>query len=147
MTHTHDEHPSGAEQLLRAAALRVTGPRVATLRAVRDHAHADTETVIRAVREQLPAVSHQAVYDSLAALTEAGIVRRIQPSGSVALYESRVGDNHHHLVCRSCGLVVDVACEHGTAPCMAPSDDAGFVIDEAEVIFWGLCADCRPAAA
>ena len=141
------EHPEGAEQLLRAAALRVTGPRVATLQAVRGNAHADTESVIRAAREQLPSVSHQAVYDSLAALTEAGIVRRIQPSGRVALYESRVGDNHHHLVCRSCGLVVDVACVHGTAPCMAPNDDAGFSIDEAEVIFWGLCADCRPSAA
>jgi len=148
VSHEHDEHRAGAEQVLRSADLRVTGPRIATLAAVRGNAHADTETVIRAVRETLPSVSHQAVYDSLSALTQAGIIRRIQPSGSVALYESRVGDNHHHLVCRSCGRVVDVACEHGAPPpCMTPTDRHGFAIDEAEVVYWGLCADCQPAAA
>ncbi|GAA1734704.1 Fur family transcriptional regulator [Microbacterium paludicola] len=143
MTHSPDAHASGVEQALRAAALRVTAPRVATLDAVGRHAHADTDTVIRAVREQLPAVSHQAVYDSLHALTEAGLVRRIQPHGMVARYESRVGDNHHHLVCRSCDLIVDVACQHGAAPCMMPADPRGFAVDEAELIFWGLCPDCQ----
>ncbi|WP_309068141.1 Fur family transcriptional regulator [Microbacterium sp.] len=146
MTSHHEASASHAEQALRAAALRVTSPRVATLEAVHRHAHADTDTVIRAVREQLPAVSHQAVYDSLHALTEAGLVRRIQPHGLVARYESRVGDNHHHLVCRSCDLIVDVACQHGAAPCMMPADPRGFAIDEAELIFWGLCPDCQAAA-
>jgi Fur family ferric uptake transcriptional regulator len=144
--HSHDADASAAEQALRDAALRVTAPRVATLEAVRAHAHADTETVIRSVRERLPAVSHQAVYDSLHALTEAGLMRRIQPHGLVARYEARVGDNHHHLVCRSCDLIIDVACVHGEAPCMAPADPRGFVIDEAELIFWGLCPDCRARA-
>ncbi|GAA3655419.1 Fur family transcriptional regulator [Microbacterium marinilacus] len=143
MTHSHDAHPAGAEQALRGASLRVTAPRLATLEAVRHLAHADTDTVIRTVREQLPAVSHQAVYDSLAALSEAGLVRRIQPHGMVARYESRVGDNHHHLVCRECGLIIDIPCVHGAAPCMQPDDAHGFAIDEAELIFWGLCASCR----
>lgn len=147
MTHPHDAHPSGVEPALRAAGLRVTAPRVTTLEAVREHAHADTDTVIRAVREQLPAVSHQAVYDSLHALTEAGLLRRIQPHGHVARYESRVGDNHHHLVCRSCDRIVDVACQHGAAPCMMPADPRGFAIDEAELIFWGICPDCQAASA
>jgi Fe2+ or Zn2+ uptake regulation protein len=131
---------------LRAAALRVTRPRLAVLRAVNDHPHADTESIIRAARERLAEVSHQTVYDALNALTAAGLVRRIQPAGSVARYESRVGDNHHHVVCRSCGVVADVDCAAGEAPCLTPSDDqgllAGFAIDEAEVIYWGLCADC-----
>jgi Fur family ferric uptake transcriptional regulator len=102
---------------------------VATLEAVFAHPHADTETVIGAVREGLPEVSHQAVYDSLATLTTAGLIRRIQPSGSVSRYESRVGDNHHHLVCRACGRVADVDCAVGEAPCLDASDDQGFVID------------------
>lgn len=143
---TPDAHAAAAERALRTASLRVTGPRVATLDAVRAHAHADTDTVIRAVREQLPAVSHQAVYDSLATLTQAGLVRRIQPHGMVARYESRVGDNHHHLVCRSCDLIVDVECVHGQAPCIEPADPRGFAIDEAELIFWGLCPECRARA-
>ncbi|GAB3284361.1 transcriptional repressor [Microbacterium sp. MEC084] len=133
------------EEALRAASLRVTAPRLATLEAVQTAAHADTDTVIRVVREKLPAVSHQAVYDSLHALTRAGLVRRIQPHGMVARYESRVGDNHHHLVCRSCGLIVDVDCAVGSAPCAVPADDHGFAIDEAEFIFWGLCASCQAA--
>ena len=117
--------------------------------AVYAHPHADTESIIRAVRADLPDVSHQAVYDSLSTLTTAGLVRKIQPSGSVARYESRVGDNHHHVVCRSCGVIADVDCAVGEAPCLTASDDegslAGFEIDEAEVIYWGLCPDCAAA--
>jgi Fur family ferric uptake transcriptional regulator len=120
----------------------VTRPRLAVLAAVYDHPHADTETIIGIAREQLGAVSRQAVYDVLRALTEAGLVRRIEPPGSVARYESRVGDNHHHVVCRSCGVIADVDCSVGDAPCLQPSDDHGFAIDEAEVVYWGLCPDC-----
>jgi Fur family transcriptional regulator, stress-responsive regulator len=130
------------QELLRGAALRVTRPRVAVLSAVYAHPHADTDSLIGAVRNELPEVSHQAVYDSLHTLTAAGLVRRIQPLGSVARYESRVGDNHHHAVCRSCGAITDVDCAVGHAPCLTASEDHGFVIDEAEVIYWGLCADC-----
>ena len=130
------------QELLRGAALRVTRPRVAVLTAVYAHPHADTDSLIGAVRNELPDVSHQAVYDSLHTLTAAGLVRRIQPLGSVARYESRVGDNHHHAVCRSCGAIADVDCAVGHAPCLTASEDHGFVIDEAEVIYWGLCADC-----
>jgi Fur family ferric uptake transcriptional regulator len=128
--------------LLREASLRVTRPRVAVLTAVYGNPHADTDSIIGAVRNELPEVSHQAVYDSLHTLTAAGLVRRIQPLGSVARYESRVGDNHHHAVCRSCGAIADVDCAVGHAPCLTASEDHGFVIDEAEVIYWGLCADC-----
>ncbi len=131
---------------LRMADLRVTRPRVAVLEAVHFHPHADTETILSAVRGALPDVSRQAVYDVLNALTTAGLLRRIQPSGMVARYESRVGDNHHHVVCRSCGVITDVDCAVGDAPCLTPSDDDnaldGFVLDEAEVIYWGLCLDC-----
>jgi len=130
-----------AEQL-RMADLRVTRPRLAVLEAVHAHPHADTETIFGAVRTGLPDVSRQAVYDVLHALTTAGLVRRIQPSGSVARYESRVGDNHHHVVCRSCGTIADVDCAVGEAPCLTPSDHNGFLLDEAEVIYWGLCPDC-----
>jgi Fe2+ or Zn2+ uptake regulation protein len=130
------------EGLLRGASLRVTRPRVAVLGAVYAHAHADTETIIGAVRNDVPEVSHQAVYDVLRVLTETGLVRRIQPHGLVARYESRVGDNHHHVVCRSCGVIADVDCAVGHAPCLTASDEHGFVIDEAEVIYWGLCSDC-----
>ncbi|CND63926.1 ferric uptake regulation protein [Mycobacterium tuberculosis] len=128
--------------MLRGAALRVTRPRLAVLRAVHGHPHADTDSLIGAVREELPKVSHQAVYDSLRVLTAAGLVRRIQPSGSVARYESRTGDNHHHVVCRSCGAIADVDCAVGEAPCLTASDDSGFSIEEAEVVYWGLCPDC-----
>ncbi|APE14920.1 Fur family transcriptional regulator [Mycolicibacterium pallens] len=127
---------------LRAAQLRVTRPRIAVLDAVHSHPHADTDTIFGAVRTGLPDVSRQAVYDVLAALTAAGLVRRIQPSGSVARYEARVGDNHHHMVCRSCGVIGDVDCAVGDAPCLTPSEHNGFVLDEAEVIYWGLCPDC-----
>ncbi len=131
-----------AIELLRGADLRVTRPRLAVLAAVRDHPHADTDALLGAVRRTLPEVSRQAVYDVLAALTTAGLIRRIQPSGSVARYESRVGDNHHHIVCRTCGVIGDVDCAVGTVPCLTPADDNGFRIDEAEVIYWGKCPDC-----
>jgi Fur family ferric uptake transcriptional regulator len=130
------------EHLLRVADLRVTRPRVAVLTAVYENPHADTDSIIGVAREDLGEVSHQAVYDVLRALTTAGLVRRIEPAGSVARYESRVGDNHHHIVCRSCGAVADVDCAVGTTPCLTASDDRGFAIDEAEVIYWGLCSDC-----
>jgi Fur family ferric uptake transcriptional regulator len=130
--------------LLRGAALRVTRPRLAVLSAVYDRPHADTDSIIGAVRADLGDVSHQAVYDVLRALTTAGLVRRIQPSGSVARYESRIGDNHHHVVCRSCGVIADVDCAVGSTPCLTAADDRGFEIDEAEVVYWGLCPDCSP---
>ncbi len=133
---------SGFAEQLRNADLRVTRPRIAVLEAVDAHPHADTDTVFGAVRVALPDVSRQAVYDVLAALTAAGLVRRIQPSGSVARYESRVGDNHHHMVCRSCGAISDIDCSVGAAPCLAPAADHGFLVDEAEVIYWGRCPDC-----
>ncbi|MBB2948312.1 Fur family ferric uptake transcriptional regulator [Actinoplanes lutulentus] len=130
------------EAQLRAVSLRVTRPRLAVLAALRDHPHIDTDAVIALVRADLPAVSHQAVYDVLRALTDAGLVRRIQPAGAIAHYESRVGDNHHHVVCRSCGAIADVDCAVGHAPCLTASDDHGFVIDEAEVVYWGVCPSC-----
>ena len=130
------------EHLLRSADLRVTRPRLAVLRAVRRHPHADTGNLLAAVRTEEPSVSHQAVYDVLGALSDAGLVRRIQPAGSVARYELRVGDNHHHVVCRSCGTVADVDCAVGVRPCLDASDTHGFVIDEAEVTYWGTCSDC-----
>jgi Fur family ferric uptake transcriptional regulator len=134
------------ELMLRGASLRVTRPRVAVLAAVHDHPHADTSSIIDHVRQDLGDVSHQTVYDVLAALTAAGLARCIHPPGSVARYESRVGDNHHHLVCRSCGAISDVDCAVGAAPCLTAADDHGYVLDEAEVIFRGLCAGCSAAA-
>jgi Fe2+ or Zn2+ uptake regulation protein len=133
------------ERLLRGAALRVTRPRVAVLTAVHARPHADTDSILGAVRADLGEVSHQAVYDVLKVLTTAGLVRRIQPAGHVARYESRVGDNHHHVVCRSCGVIADADCAVGSAPCLTASDDHGFTIDEAEVIYWGQCSDCSTA--
>lgn len=127
---------------LRGAHLRVTKPRLAVLDAVAGHPHADTDTIFAAVRDELPEVSRQAVYDVLAALTAAQLLRRIQPSGSVARYETRVGDNHHHIVCRGCSVITDVDCAVEYTPCLAASDDNGFVLDEAEVIYWGYCPDC-----
>jgi len=131
------------ERMLRGAALRVTRPRLAVLSAVHDLPHADTDSIINAVRKTLPDVSHQAVYDVLRALTNAGLLRRIQPLGSVARYEARVGDNHHHVVCRMCGAIADVDCAVGEKPCLTAVDDAGYEIDEAEVIYWGRCPKCR----
>jgi Fur family transcriptional regulator, stress-responsive regulator len=136
------------EQLLRGADLRVTRPRVAVLTAVYDHPHADTDSIIGVAREDLGEVSTQAVYDVLRALTTAGLVRCIKPAGSVARYESRVGDNHHHVVCRSCGAISDVDCAVGDSPCLSASDDHGYSIDEAEVVYWGVCPTCSaPQAA
>ena len=133
---------SDLQQMLRDADLRVTRPRLAVLGAVHTLPHADTDALIGAARRELPDVSHQAVYDVLRALTNAGLVRRIQPAGSVARYEARVGDNHHPLVCRSCGSITDVDCAVGEAPCLTAADDNGFVIEQAEVVYWGLCPTC-----
>ena len=135
--------------MLRRADLRVTRPRVAVLSAVHDHPHADTDSIIGIVRAGLGGVSHQAVYDVLRALTAAGLLRRIEPPGSVARYEARVGDNHHHVVCRSCGAIADVDCAVGEAPCLTAADGHGYAIDEAEVVYRGICPACssRPASA
>jgi Fur family ferric uptake transcriptional regulator len=133
------------ERMLRGASLRVTRPRVAVLTAVYANPHADTDSIIGVVRADLGEVSHQAIYDVLRALTAARLVRRIEPAGSVARYESRVGDNHHHVVCRSCGVIADADCAVGEAPCLTASNDHGFAIEEAEVIYWGLCPDCSTA--
>lgn len=127
---------------LRRAALRVTRQRLAVLDAVEDHPHADTDTVLQLVRTELATVSHQAVYDCLRVLTDAGLLRRIQPAGSVARYETRTGDNHHHLVCRSCGVVADVDCAVGAAPCLTPPHGHAFAISEAEITYWGVCSSC-----
>jgi Fur family ferric uptake transcriptional regulator len=131
------------EDLLRGADLRVTRPRIAVLTAVYESPHVDTYSIIDTVRGDLGNVSKQAVYDVLNALTDAGLLRRIEPAGSVARYESRVGDNHHHVVCRSCGAIEDVDCAVGDAPCLAASDARGYEIEEAEVVYWGLCPTCR----
>ena len=135
------------ERVLRAAGLRVTRPRLAVLDAVHAHPHVDTETLIGAARARLGAVSHQAVYDVLRILTDRGLVRRIQPQGSVARYEARVGDNHYHLVCRSCGAIGDVDSATGEAPCLTPPGDEGFLVDTAEVIYWGRCRSCATSPA
>jgi Fur family transcriptional regulator, stress-responsive regulator len=131
--------------MLRGAGLRVTRPRLAVLSAVHDHPHADTDSIITAVRQEIGQVSHQAVYDVLHALTAAGLVRRFQPSGSVARYEARVRDNHHHVVCRSCGAIADVDGAVGDALCLTPPDGSGYEINDAEVIYWGRCPDCVAA--
>ena len=136
--------PSIAEEL-RGAGLRVTAGRVALLEAVRNGDHLDVEAIASRVRDRVGHVSLQAVYEALHALTAAGLIRRIEPAGSPARYEGRVMDNHHHVVCRSCGVVADVDCATGEAPCLTASDDHGFSIDEAEVVYWGLCPDCSTA--
>jgi len=133
------------EQCLRDAGLRVTKQRTAVLCAVIDQPHSDTNSIIDAARRIVPDVSHQAVYDVLRALTSAGLLRCIEPAGSVARYEARTGDNHHHLVCRTCGAIVDVDCAIGHPPCLAPADHHGFVIDEAEIVYWGSCPACASA--
>lgn len=129
--------------LLREHGLQVTAQRLAVLRAVTERPHSTTDDVIEAVRSEIGSVSRQAVYDALRTLTERSLIRRVQPAGSAALYDPRVGDNHHHLVCRSCGKTVDVDCAVGEAPCLEAAADCGFEIDEAEVIYWGKCAKCR----
>lgn len=130
-------------ELLREHGMQVTAQRIAVLRGVSDRPHATADDIEAAVREQIGAVSRQAVYDALGILTDKGLIRRIQPAGSPARYEDRIADNHHHIVCRRCGLTVDVDCAVGSAPCLDPSDDHGFAIDEAEVIHWGHCPDCQ----
>ncbi|MGC1287292.1 MAG: Fur family transcriptional regulator [Streptosporangiaceae bacterium] len=136
--------PSIAEEL-RGAGLRVTAARVALLETVRSGDHLDAEAIATGVRDRVGHVSLQAVYEALHALAAAGLVRRIEPAGSPTRYEGRVMDNHHHVVCRSCGVVADVDCATGEAPCLTASDDHGFSIDEAEVVYWGLCPDCSIA--
>jgi Fur family ferric uptake transcriptional regulator len=132
----------GAVQL-RGRGLRVTAQRLAVLRAVPEGQHVTADAVAQSARAEVGAISLQAVYDALNALVEAGLVRRIQPAGSPALFEPRVGDNHHHVVCRTCGQVRDVDCHDGAAPCLTPGDDRGFLIEEAEVVYWGRCPHCQ----
>jgi Fe2+ or Zn2+ uptake regulation protein len=138
---TSSQTPATAEEL-RGAGLRVTAARAALLETVRSGDHLDAEEVASGVRDRVGHVSLQAVYDALNALTAAGLIRRLEPAGSPARFEGRVGDNHHHVVCRSCGVVADVDCAVGEAPCLTPSDDHGFSIGEAEVVYWGLCPGC-----
>jgi Fe2+ or Zn2+ uptake regulation protein len=130
---------------LRGAGLRVTAPRVAVLKALAAEPHSTADDIAGHVRGELGSVSTQAVYDVLRACVGVGLVRRIEPAGSSALYETRTGDNHHHLVCRVCGRVTDVDCVVGASPCLEPSDLGGFDVDEAEVVFWGTCVECRAA--
>jgi Fur family ferric uptake transcriptional regulator len=141
---TASQTPTTAEEL-RGAGLRVTAARVALLETVQDGGHPGVEAIASGVRDRVGHISLQAVYEALHALTAAGLLRRIEPADGPPRYERRVGDNHHHVVCRSCGTVADVDCAVGAAPCLTPSDDHGFVIDEAEVIFWGLCPACSTA--
>jgi Fe2+ or Zn2+ uptake regulation protein len=132
--------------LLRRHGVQVTAQRLAVLRAVADRPHSTAADIDRAVRAEIGSVSLQAVYDALGTLTEEGIVRRIQPAGSPARYEDRVGDNHHHVICRGCGRMVDTDCAAGYSPCLTAADDSGYEIDEAEVIYWGRCPECRTPA-
>lgn len=130
--------------LLHKANLRLTSPRLAVLEVLEHEGkHQDAEFIISAARQRLGSLSRQAVYDNLNALVAAGIIRRIEPAGRPALYETRVGDNHHHLICRRCHATVDIDCAMGAAPCLQPSDHHGFVIDEAEVVYWGICPSCQ----
>ena len=138
--------PTTPSDLLRQHGLQVTAQRLAVLRAVSDRPHSTADDVAEAVRAEIGAISRQAVYDALGILADKGLVRRIQPAGSPARYEDRVGDNHHHVVCRACGRTVDVDCTLGATPCLSAADDTGYEIDEAEVIFWGRCPACRQAA-
>jgi Fur family ferric uptake transcriptional regulator len=131
------------EQTIHAAGLKVTAGRLAVFSALASAAHADAETILRAISPELPGTSIQSVHNVLRDLTEAGLIRKISPAGSASLYERRIGDNHHHAVCVSCGRVVDVDCVIGEAPCLTPSDSSGFTIESAEVTFWGRCEDCR----
>jgi len=128
--------------LLRERGIQVTAQRLAVLRAVAVQPHVTADAVAEVVRTEIGAISLQSVYDALALLVSEGLIRRIQPSGSAALFEDRVGDNHHHLICRDCGRVVDVDCTAGAAPCLTPAEDSGYEIDEAEVAYWGRCPDC-----
>ncbi|HET9442578.1 MAG TPA: Fur family transcriptional regulator [Acidimicrobiales bacterium] len=136
-----------ADALLRRHGLQVTAQRLAVLRAVSNRPHSTADDVDKVVRAGIGAISRQAVYDALGVLTDKGILRRIQPAGSPARYENRVGDNHHHVICRACGRMVDVDCAVGDTPCLTAADDAGYEIDEAEVVYWGRCPECVAAAA
>lgn len=138
--------PDRPAELLREHGLQVTAQRLAVLRAVSGHAHGTADDVAEVVRSEIGTISRQAVYDALGALVEKGLVRRIQPARSPARYEARVDDNHHHLICRGCGRIVDVDCAVGETPCLHAADDHGYEIDEAEVIYWGRCSTCREAA-
>ena len=135
-------HSTPHEQL-REAGLRVTEGRLALLRSIELAPHSDADTLWRMMRAQLPTTSVQSVHNVLGDLTAAGLLRRIEPAGSAALYERRIGDNHHHVVCSSCGAVADIDCLHGDAPCLTPGDTAGYSIQHAEVTFWGVCAHCQ----
>jgi Fur family ferric uptake transcriptional regulator len=134
-------------QSIRGAGLKVTGPRIAVMNALHENPHADADTVFGAVKQRLPGTSLQAVYGVLAALTAAGLLRKIEPAGSSARYERRIGDNHHHLVCSQCGAIQDVDCVVGEAPCLTPSQSGGYAVHTAEVTFWGLCPDCQQVQA
>jgi Fur family transcriptional regulator, stress-responsive regulator len=136
-----------SEALLRRHGLQVTAQRLAVLRAAGGRPHSTADDIERAVRAEIGAISRQAVYDALGVLTEKGLLRRIQPAGSPARYEDRVGDNHHHLICRACGRMVDVDCAVGETPCLTAADDSAYEIDEAEVIYWGRCPECLTASA
>ncbi len=133
----------GSAALLRRHGVHVTAQRLAVLEAVSRRPHATADDLAAAVRDEIGVISRQAVYDALALLADAGLIRRIQPPGSPARFENRTGDNHHHLICRACGRVTDVDCAVGAAPCLSPVDSAGFEVDEAEVIYWGRCPECR----
>jgi Fur family ferric uptake transcriptional regulator len=136
------EVPADGAALLRTHGLQVTAQRLAVLRAVCERPHSTADDIDKAVRSELGTISRQAVYDALAALTDKSLLRRIQPAGSSARYEDRVGDNHHHLICRTCNRMVDVDCAVGETPCLTAADDAGYEVDEAEVVYWGRCPDC-----
>ncbi|HSS63432.1 MAG TPA: Fur family transcriptional regulator [Gammaproteobacteria bacterium] len=138
--------PVEPADLLRQQGLQITAQRLAVLRAVSARPHCTADEVAEAVRAEIGAISRQAVYDALGVLVEKGLIRRIQPAGLSARYEHRVGDNHHHLVCRTCGRVVDIDCAVGDTPCLTPDKDFGYEIDEAEVVYWGICPGCRKAA-
>ena len=139
---------ASVEQLLREHGMQVTAQRLAVLRAVAERPHTSADDVVASVRADIGSISRQAVYDTLGTLSDKGLLRRIQPAGSSARYENRTGDNHHHLICRSCRVMVDIDCAVGDTPCLTADDDHGFEIDEAEVVYWGRCPDCRsvPAA-
>ena len=131
-----------AAELLRQHGIQVTAQRIAVLRAVSNHPHVTADSVAEAVRNEIGAISLQSVYDALSVLVEARLIRRIQPAGSPARFEDRVGDNHHHLICRTCGRMIDIDCAVGSAPCLTAADDKGYQIDEAEVVYWGRCPEC-----
>lgn len=138
-------HDQSAD-LLRRHGLHVTAQRLAVLAAVAEHPHGTADEISRAVRAEIGVISRQAVYDALSVMADKGLIRRIQPAGSPARYEDRAGDNHHHLICRACGRMVDVDCAVGSAPCLTPAEDAGYEVDEAEVIYWGRCPECLERA-